>query len=300
MGTPEFAVPILKQLLAEHEVLAVLTQPDRKAGRSRRVEPSPVKRVALDHGIAVLQPLTLRRSEAIEPLRALAPEVIVVAAYGLILPRAVLDLPKHGCLNVHASLLPKHRGASPIAAAILAGDTETGVTVMLMDEGMDSGPILAQRSVAIAPDDTTQSLGEKLARLGASLLAEVLPRWLSGEIVPTPQDASRATQARLIRKEDGRIDWSQPAIEIERQVRAYLPWPSAHTSFRGEMLKVLRARVAPGQGQPGKVMRLPEGIAVATGDGVLVLDEVQLAGKKPLSSEAFVRGQRDFVGSVLQ
>ncbi|MFQ6058440.1 MAG: methionyl-tRNA formyltransferase [Anaerolineae bacterium] len=302
MGTPAFALPTLERLIESYEVVGVLTQPDRRAGRGQRMVASPVKEMALAHGLPVLQPRTLRRPEAVEQLRALGPEVIVVAAYGLILPPAVLEIPPHGCLNIHASLLPKYRGAAPIPAAILAGEAETGITIMLMDEGMDTGPILSQARLAIEPHDTTQSLSEKLAPLGADLLMETLPRWLEGEIEPRLQDESQASYCKLIHKEDGLINWSLPAIQIERAVRAYTPWPSAYTFWEGRLLKILRAQplVAwSGHREPGQVMELPQGIAVATGQGALLLEEVQLAGRRAMGAEEFVRGQRRFVGATL-
>jgi methionyl-tRNA formyltransferase len=302
MGTPSFAVPTLERLIQRYEVVGILTQPDRPAGRGRRMVASPVKEVALAHGLPVLQPKTLRRPEMVEQLRALEAEIIVVAAYGLILPPTVLDIPPHGCLNVHASLLPAYRGAAPIPAAILAGEAETGVTIMLMDEGMDTGPILAQARIAIQPEDTAQSLGEKLAHLGANLLMETLTRWLRGEIEPQSQEEGQATYSQLIRKEDGLVDWSLPTTEIERRVRAYTPWPSVYTFWQGKLLKILRARplVAwSGRAKPGEVIELPQGIAVATGKGALLLKEVQLAGRRAMGAEEFARGQRDFTGSML-
>ncbi len=307
MGTPDFAVPILEALIGRYEIVGVVTQPDRRARRGRRVEASPVKVVALAHDLPVLQPPNLRQPEVVTKLSALAPDVIVVAAYGQILPAEVLAIPPQGCLNVHASLLPKYRGAAPIAAAILAGEEETGVTIMLMDEGMDTGPILSQAACSISPQDTRGSLRAGLARLGADLLVDTLPRWLAAgdmanEIEPRPQDHSQATYCRTITKQDGLINWTQSAVEIWRRSRAYHPWPSTYTHWRGKLLKVLRAEALPhwsGEGEAGQVMALDEGLAVATGEGALLLDEVQLAGKRALSAQDFARGQRDFVGSVL-
>ena len=307
MGTPDFAVPVLKALIGRYEIMGVVTQPDRRAKRGRRVEASPVKVVALAHDLPVLQPPRLRQSDVVAELGALKPEVIVVAAYGQILPAEVLAIPPRGCLNVHASLLPKYRGAAPVAAAILAGEEETGVTIMLMDEGMDTGPILSQATCSISPQDTRESLSARLAQLGADLMMDTLPRWLAAEgmaneIEPQPQDHSQATYCRIIAKEDGLIDWSQSAVEIWRRSRAYYPWPSTYTYWRGRLLKVLRAEALPhwsGEGESGQVMALDEGLAVATGEGALLLGEVQLAGKKALSAQDFARGQRDFVGSVL-
>ena len=302
MGTPDFAVPILEKLIERYEIVGVVTQPDRRVGRGREMEAPPVKTSALAHGLRVLQPPSLRQPEVVAELRALAPDVVVVAAYGQILPPLVLDIPPKGCLNVHASLLPKYRGATPIAAAILAGEEETGVTIMLMDEGMDTGPILSQATCPISSQDTRESLSAKLAQLGADLLMDTLPRWLAGEIELRPQDHSQATYSHMITKEDGLIDWSHSAVEIWRRCRAYYPWPSTYTYWQGKLLKVLRAEPLPywaGEGEPGQVMVLEEGLAVATGEGALLLREVQLAGKRAMKAEDFIRGQRSFVGSVL-
>ncbi len=307
MGTPDFAVPVLKALIGRYEIVGVVTQPDRRAKRGRKLEVSPVKTLALAHDLPVLQPPSLRRPDVVAELTALAPDVIVVAAYGHILRAEVLSIPPRGCINVHASLLPRYRGAAPVAAAILAGEEETGVTIMLMDEGMDTGPILSQVTCPISPQDTRESLSARLAQLGADLMIATLPRWLAAEdmaneIEPQPQDHSQATCSRIIAKQDGLIDWSQPAVEIWRRCRAYCSWPGIYTCWRGKLLKVLSAEVLPlwsGEEEPGRVMALDEGLAVATGEGALLLGEVQLAGKKALSAEAFARGQRDFVGSLL-
>jgi methionyl-tRNA formyltransferase len=302
MGTPEFAVPSLRALVDGHEVVGVVTQPDRPAGRGRKVVVSPVKEVALAQGLPLFQPPSLRPPEAVARLAEWRPEVIVVAAFGQILREPVLALPPHGCLNVHASLLPRYRGAAPIAAAILAGEAVTGVTIMRMDEGMDTGPILAQVECPIAPDDTTATLSARLAELGARLLLETLPGWLAGEIEAQPQDGSLATYCRPLQKEDGRLDWTRPAVALDRQVRACEPWPGAYTTWQGQRLKVLRARARPewqAGGQPGQVMALDGGIGVVTGQGALELLEVQLAGKKPMAAGAFALGQREWVGSVL-
>jgi methionyl-tRNA formyltransferase len=302
MGTPDFAVPVLKALIGRYEIVGVVTQPDQQVGRGRKVEAPPVKVVALAHNLPVLQPPSLRQPDVVAELRALTPEVIVVAAYGHILRAEVLAIPPRGCLNVHASLLPKYRGAAPVAAAILAGEEETGVTIMLMDEGMDTGPILSQATCSIFPQDTRESLGARLAQLGADLMMDTLPRWLAGKIESRPQDHSQATYSRIIAKQDGLIDWSQSAVEIWRRSRAYYPWPSTYTYWRGRLLKVLSAEVLPhcsGVGKPGRVMALDGGLAVATGEGALLLREVQLAGKRTMNVEDFARGQRDFVGSVL-
>ena len=302
MGTPTFAVPSLERLAESYEIAVVVTQPDRPAGRKRRLTPPPVKETALARGLPVWQPSTLRTPQAVARLRTLAPDLIVVVAFGQILRANVLEIPPHGCLNVHGSLLPKYRGAAPAQAAILAGETETGITLMLMDEGMDTGPIVAQASCSITPDDTAATLREKLCRLGADLLIETLPPWLAGEISPQPQDDSQAIYCRTIVKSDGRLDWKQPAKMLERQVRAYIPWPTAFTHWGGKLLKILHTVPMPewrGQGQPGQVVALDDGAGVVTGEGVLKLLKVQLAGKRTMMIEEFLRGQREFVGSVL-
>ncbi len=301
MGTPEFAVPSLQALLAAaaFEVVGVITQPDREAGRGRKVQMSPVKQAALAAGVPILQPDRLRDPAAFGELAALAPDLIVVAAYGQILRPNVLALPRRGCINVHASLLPRWRGASPIAAAILAGDEATGCTIMQMDTGMDTGPILAQASTAILSNDTTGSLGERLARQGADLLAATLPEYLSGRLTPHPQPDEGVTVCRPIQKEQARIDWTQPAAAIARLVRAYDPWPGAFTSWRGEPLKIGRAAAAAGQAEPGLVVRHAGGAAVGTGEGLLVLLEVQPAGKRMMAVREFLAGRADFAGAVL-
>ncbi|MCD6290833.1 MAG: methionyl-tRNA formyltransferase [Anaerolineae bacterium] len=300
MGTPEFSVPTLARLVEDgYNVVGVVTRPDRPAGRGRRITQSPVKQYALAHGLRVLQPMTLRKPEPVAELAALRPDVIVVAAFGMILRANVLELPPKGCINVHASLLPRHRGAAPIAAAILSGDPVTGTTIMLMDEGMDTGPILAQATMKIRPDDTAGTLERRLAQQGADLLSATLPMWLAGEIHPQPQPEDQATVCRPIRKEHGRIDWTRPAVEIERMVRAYQPWPGAFTSWRGRMLKILRAHIAEGAADPGEVIPWEDGAAVGTGHGLLVLDEIQMEGRRALPIADFLRGHRAFLGTRL-
>ena len=302
MGTPEFAAPSLAALLREgYEVVRVLTREDQPAGRGRKLVASPVKELAEAHGLVIQQPATLRAADAQAALAALAPDLIVVAAYGLILPQAVLDLPRCGCVDVHGSLLPRHRGAAPIAAAILAGDAEAGVSIMLMDAGVDTGPVLSMASVPIAADDTAGSLTEKLAILGAELLVATLPPWLRGEIIPRQQPEDGATFAPRIEKGEGEIDWHEPAAQIERRVRAYQPWPSAFTAWDGQRLKILCARTEQktASGEPGQVIAGDGNAGVITGAGVLWLEEVQLAGKRPLPIDAFLRGAAGFVGSRL-
>ncbi len=302
MGTPDFAVPTLQTLLdlPDVSVVAVATQPDRPAGRGRALVASPVKQVAEAAGVPVLQPRGYRKHpDAVEALRAYEPDLFVVAAYGLILPASVLAIPRLGSLNVHASLLPRWRGAAPITYALLEGDRVTGVTIMLMDEGMDTGPMLTQREAAIGDDDTTASLGERLARVGADLLRETLPRWVAGELTPQTQPTEGVTYTRLVQKEDGAIDWRRPAAAIARAVRAYQPWPTAYTVWADQPLKILRASVVPGQGEPGQVIAVPGGVAVVTGEDALRLDEVQPAGRRAMPGRAFVNGAPGFVGARL-
>jgi len=302
MGTPTFAVPALAALDDEYEVVGVVTQPDRPAGRGRRLAALPVKEEALARGLPVFQPRTLRTPEALAKLAGWQPDLIVVVAFGQILRAPVLELPAHGCLNVHASLLPAYRGAAPIAAAILAGETATGVTIMRLDEGMDTGPVLAQATCMIDAQDTTATLGVKLAELGARTLIETLPHWLAGRIQPQQQDEALATCCRPLVKTDGRLDWAQSAAALERRIRATDPWPGAYTTWRGQRLKVLAARPLPdwqGGDQPGQVVVLETGIGVTTGKGALELLEVQLAGKKPMAAGVFSRGQRGLVGGCL-
>jgi methionyl-tRNA formyltransferase len=301
MGTPEFAVPVLQALVENYAVVAVYTRTDKPVGRGKQITPSPVKLFAQAHNLPIEQPRTLRNGAEHNLLRSYQPDLIVVAAYGMILPKAILDAPAHGCVNLHASLLPRWRGASPIPYAILAGDAEAGVTLMQMDEGLDTGPILAQRSIPIAPDETTGTLTEKLANLGAQLARDALPDYLAGKLTPLPQDHARATMTRLIAKEDGLINWNKSSIYLERMVRAYQPWPTAYTYYRGEQLKILRASVLDHNAPelPGTVLQIGKDIGAATGKGILLLHEVQLAGKRAMSAAEFARGQREFVGSKL-
>ncbi|MBI2854622.1 MAG: methionyl-tRNA formyltransferase [Chloroflexi bacterium] len=308
MGTPEFAVPSLEALLSVgYNIVAVYTQPDRPAGRGRALTASPVKKLAESKGIENVQPLKLRDPSDIQKLASLAPDVVVVSAYGQILPQAVLDIPRYGCINIHPSLLPRWRGASPIPWAILEGDEATGVTIMLMDAGMDTGPILNQAHEHILPDDTAATLSERLAKLGSALLVETLPMWLNGEIRPYPQDNSRATYSRTITKEDGEMGWERPAAELWRRVRAFQPWPTCYTWYQGKMLKVLDCMALPDRPGcvPGRVVPIsPEEtndaeVGVETGEGVLGLRRVQPEGKREMWASDFARGARGFVGSVL-
>jgi len=304
MGTPQFAVPILGSLLrSPYQVVAVYTQPDKPAGRRQRLTPSPVKELAMEHKIPVIQPNTLKSAEVVPELASLKPELIVVAAFGQILPREVLSLPKFGCLNIHPSLLPQHRGPSPVATSLLCGDLLTGVTIILMDEGLDSGLILAREKVGIAATDTTGSLTAKLAHVGAGLLMDTLPKWLKGELEPQPQGESQATYTRRITSKDGEIDWHLPAVELWQRVRAFNPWPSCYTWWQGKRLKIHSAAPVSGlaRGEVGKViaLRQPAKVGVVTGEGILGLCQVQLEGRHEMSIADFVRGQRNFIGSIL-
>jgi methionyl-tRNA formyltransferase len=306
MGTPEFAVPALRGLLAATEthnwqVVVTLTQPDRPKGRGRRLTAPPVKEVARNAEIPVLQPEKLTRSVVAE-LAAYQPDVIIVAAFGQILRKRVLNLPPYGCLNVHASLLPRWRGAAPIQAAIKAGDTETGVTLMQMDPGLDTGPMLAKRAMPITREHTGGALTTELAELGADLLVETLPAWLAGELTPEPQDDTLVTYAPQLRKEDGEINWEQSALEIEQLVRTYAPWPGTFTKGPRGVIKVVEVAVIPlpsSEMIPGTVFKQHKHPCVATGSGAIQLVTVQPAGKKIMPAVAMMNGQPDLWNSVL-
>jgi methionyl-tRNA formyltransferase len=305
MGSPQFAVPPLEQLLAsKYQLAAVYTQPDRPAGRGRGLAASPVKQAARARGLTVVQPASLRAAGVVERLGGFKPDVIVVAAFGQLLPKSVLALPRLGCLNIHPSLLPRFRGASPVASAILAGDDFSGVSIMVMDEGLDTGPVLARAQIPISPRDTTGSLSARLSWLGAQLLGEILAGWSRGERTPQPQDESRATYCGPIAKEEGEIDWRQPAIDIWRRVRAFNPWPGCYTRWRGKTLKIIEAAPTDGGGnttKAGEVVALEAraGFGVGTGDGILGISRVQMEGKRAMPAEEFLRGQRDFIGEML-
>lgn len=295
LGSPSFAVHALDALVAAgYDIVGVVTQPDRPAGRDRRLTPPPVKVAALAHGLPVFQPETLRDPAVVATLAALQPDVGVVAAYGEILRRAVLAIPPLGYLNIHPSLLPLYRGPTPVAGAILAGETVTGVTIMLLDPGMDSGPILAQAVVDLPPTARAGPLTDELFRLGAELLIKTLPRYARGEIEPRPQDHSQATVTKMLKKEDGRIDWSLPAIVIERMTRAYDPWPGAYTFWQGQSLRVISAAVSAtaAAATPGVVVgRSARGNPlVQTGSDALELVEVQPASRRPMSGAAWLAG----------
>ena len=292
-GTPEFAVPALDALARTHAVVAVYTQPDRPAGRGRALAQSPVKQRALELGLPVEQPPTLKTPDAAARLAAYAPDAMVVAAYGLLLPQAVLDVPRLGCINIHASTLPRWRGAAPIQRAILAGDATTGVCIMRMEAGLDTGPVYRQESLGIGARETAGGLHDRLAALGARLIVDALAALEAGTARAAPQPADGVTYAHKLDKREATIDWRRPAAEIERAVRAFVPWPIAETRLAGEQLRVHEAIVregAPGDlPAPGTIVAAGgDGIDVATGDGVLRLLRVQLAGRKPVTAREFL------------
>jgi methionyl-tRNA formyltransferase len=305
MGTPQFGVMPLEYLVtSDFKVVGVYTQQDQAAGRGQLMAFSPVKKAALDLNLPVVQPRSLKTADTVTELAALEPDLIVVAAFGQILSRRVLDIPRFGCLNIHPSLLPKYRGVSPVPAAILAGDEFTGVSVMLLDPGTDTGPLLAQVRVPILPWDTTGSLTDKLSRIGAQLLLDVIPRWTEKQIKPQPQDESQASYSRKLTKEDGTIDWHLSAVDLERRIRAFSPWPGTSTTWHGRQLKILTARpIAATSTMPvGEIVAVADkdiGFGIVTGDGILGILSIQFEGKRAMSAADFARGQRGFIGAVL-
>ncbi len=318
MGTPQFAVPPLQALIQASaparllpqglEIVTVITRPDKPVGRGQDIIFSPVKQAALAHGIPVWQPGSLKRAENIEALAAYHADLYIVAAFGQILPQAVLDQPHYGTLNIHASLLPKYRGVSPISEAILQGDAETGVTIMLLDAGVDTGPMLLKKSIAISKGETTGSLTTRLAELGAEALLEALPRWVAGQLKPEPQVEELASHTKMLRKEDGEINWQLPAAVLARKVRAYTPWPGTYSHWRGKLIKILSASAMALETDrtvvPGTVNEREEAghktLAIVTGAGFLMVKQVQLEGKKAMSVEEFLRGYPQIVGEVLR
>ncbi|GAB4560473.1 MAG: methionyl-tRNA formyltransferase [Geothermobacteraceae bacterium] len=293
MGTPDFACPSLQGLIdAGCNLVGVFTQPDRPSGRGRKLTPPPIKVLAEQAGIPVFQPERLRRPEAVEQLRQLAPDLVVVVAYGQILPKSVLDTPRFGCINVHASLLPRYRGAAPINKAIIDGETVTGVTTMYMDEGLDTGDMLVKMSLEIGPDETAGQLHDRLALLGRQAMDETLKRLCAGTLERTPQNDDESCYAPMMKKEDGAIDWSLSAERIHNLVRGLDPWPSAYSWLDGQLLKIYGTRVVEGAGVPGTLIDSgTEGLTVACGEGALLIREVQLAGKRRMPVADFLRGQ---------
>ena len=293
MGTPAFAVPSLNALARTEEVTLVVTNPDRPAGRGQELTAPPVKIEAQRLGIPVYQPEKARHPESVARIAAERPDLIVVAAYGQILPPAILDIPRYGCINVHASLLPRYRGAAPINWAIVRGETVTGITIMKMDPGMDTGPMLSMREEPIGEEDTAETLFPRLAALGAEALTEALGKHHAGALTETPQDGERATYAPMLKKEHGRIDWGRPAREVRNLIRGMTPWPSAYTEHAGKTLKILAATVGEGSGEPGEILSADrEGIVVACGEGSLLLAKVQSEGGRPMSSREYAQGRR--------
>jgi len=299
MGTPDFAVASLQACLEVGEVVAVVTQPDKPKGRGKELAMPPVKQLALERGVPVFQPTKLRNTDFAEQLRALSPDVCVVTAYGKILPKDVLEAPRRGCVNVHASLLPRWRGAAPIQWSIAEGDPETGVCLMQMDEGLDTGAVISCERTQIGPEDTSQTLHDRLSRMGGDILRRDLRRYVDGELTATPQPSEGATYASMIKKEDGRLDFGRPAVELERRVRAFTPWPGAFTFLGGALFKVHQVRAGEGRGAPGTVLAASaEGIEVACAEGSLWLLEVQPEGRRRMTASEFLAGRRLEPGST--
>ncbi len=304
MGTPDFSVGTLEKLVeAGHKIIGVVTQPDKPKGRGKALQPTPVKEAALKHGLTVYQPRRIREEEFQAVLKDLNPEVIVVVAFGQIIPKTVLELPKYGCINVHASLLPKYRGAAPIQWAVIDGEKTAGVTIMKMDEGLDTGDMYAKAEIPLAEDETGGSLFDKLSLLGAELLAESLPKIASGELAPVPQpEESPNGYARMITKEDGRMDWTRPAEELERRIRGVIPWPGAFSRLNNKTLKIWKAEIINENSkmEPGQVVQAgKKGLAVQTGDGQILITDLQLEGKKRMQADAFLRGYQIDAGTRL-
>jgi len=307
MGTPEFSVPILGALINNYNVVAVVTQPDKKIGRKQILTAPPVKKTALANKLKVLQPEKIRdNSEFIQHLKALKPDLIVVAAYGFILPKKLFEIPKFGAVNVHASLLPKYRGASPIQAALLNGGKKTGVTIMLINEKMDEGPLLAQKAITITNDDNFKTLHDKLSILGAHLLIDTLPKYLSSQIKPQKQDDNRATYCKILTKKDGKIDWRKSALEIERQVRALNPWPGTWTTWQNKILKILEVEILNPQigcaeSEIGKTFSTKQqDLAINCKQGSLILKKLQPEGRKSMAVKEFLNGYQEIIGSILK
>ncbi len=301
MGTPEFAVPTLQMLIERGEnVVAVVTQPDRPKGRGQQTQPPPVKELALKHAIPVLQPLKVRAPEVIEEIRGYAPDLIVVIAFGQILPKALLEIPPHGCINVHASLLPRYRGAAPINWCIINGESETGITTMMMDVGLDTGDMLVKMATPIGGDEDASSLHDRLSLLGAETMAATLDRLARGELVPEQQDDGASCYAPMLKKELGEIDWQREPLAIRNLIRGVTPWPGAYTWLDGKMLKIFKARTAAGSGAPGTVLQAGKnGLEIACSGGSLVIEELQLEGKKRMPAADFLAGYKIAPGTLL-
>ena len=301
MGSPDFAVAPLQALIEHHEVALVVTQPDKRAGRGKRLSAPPVKTVAEAAGVPVIQPRSARTPELAEALRATGAELAVVVAYGKILPRPVLDALPRGCINVHASLLPRYRGAAPIQWAIIRGEAETGVSIMQLDEGMDTGPVLLEQRMPIAPDDTAGTLFTRMAPLGAEALLEAMDGLAAGTLTPVPQDHAAATHAPMLTKADGAVDWSEDAAAVCNRIRGVDPWPGAFTLLGGEQLKLFLPAVAEGSGQPGEVLAVDErGLVVACGQGAVAVRAVQAPGRRRLEARVFAGGRAIAPGTVLR
>lgn len=301
MGTPEFACPTLRKLIErKEEIIAVVTQPDRPKGRGQRLVPPPVKALAEEHGIPVFQPAKVRAPEAIARIRELAPDLIVVVAFGQILPQSLLDIPKHGCINIHASLLPRYRGAAPINWCLINGETETGITTMQMDAGLDTGDMLVKRAIPIGPDEDALSLHDRLSLLGAETIDETIDRLMAGTLAREKQDDSLSCYAPMLKKEDGLIDWTGEAARIKNLVRGLTPWPCAYTFLDGKTLKIFTVSATDESGEPGTVLRVgKDGVVVACGSGSLLIGELQLEGRKRLNAGDFLAGCRLTPGTRL-
>lgn len=304
MGTPIFTVPVLAALLeGRHEIVGIISRPDRPIGRGQKVSAHPVKRYAVDHNLRIFQPSSLKSEEAQRQISKLKPNIIIVAAYGKYIPNTILDIPQYGCLNIHPSLLPKYRGPSPVSTAILSGDDTTGVTVMKITDMMDAGPVVASREMAIEADDTTENLTQRLFEMGAELLIDTLPDWASGKITAEQQQSALVTTTRLLTRQDGKIDWAEPADLIARKVRAYHPWPGSYTTLKGKLLKIITAHTQNSvelSVPPSNVLSPSEDIlAVATAQGALIIDTLQIEGGKPTTAREFLLGHSDIIGTQL-
>lgn len=299
-GTPDFAVPILNSLIKETNLIAVVTQPDKKVGRKQILLPSPIKKIAIKNNIKVLQPNKLKDQKFTNQIKDFNPDLIIVAAYGKIIPKKILDIPKFKCINIHASLLPKYRGASPIQTAILNDEKETGITLILMNEKMDEGAIIAQATEKIYNNDTSETLHNRLSQLGAKLLIEILPKYLDKKITPKTQDHSLTTYAKIIKKEDGKINWQQEATKIDCQIRAFTPWPSAFTFIDQQRFKILEAKVinSDPKKQTGTIFVIDKKIAIACQNSYLLIEKWQPEGKKPISTKDYLLGHKDIINKI--